>query len=95
MRNTDVVASEAVKAHEGGTAQLRIGAEVRCNAGLCGSVTRVVVDPLARTLTHIVVDPKHHGRPSRLVPLDLVNDHTPDITLRCSMSDFGKLVTAD
>jgi len=32
-----------------------VGAHVQCTDGYGGSVTRLIVDPLARRLTHIVV----------------------------------------
>ena len=34
-----------------------IGADARCTDGVCGKVTRVVVDPVARTVTQLVVQP--------------------------------------
>ena len=36
-----------------------IGAKVSCTDGDCGVVSRVVVDPVARTVTHLAVEPKH------------------------------------
>ena len=50
------------------TTPFTIGAGVSCSDGACGKVTRVVVDPLTRTVTHLVVEPKHRldaGRLSR------------------------------
>jgi hypothetical protein len=41
------------------TTQFMIGAEARCSDGVCGEVTRVVIDPVAETVTHLVVEPKH------------------------------------
>jgi hypothetical protein len=32
-----------------------IGSDVSCSDGPCGSVTRVVVDPVARSVTDLVV----------------------------------------
>ena len=37
----------------------RIGADAVCADGVCGKVTRVVVDPVARAVTHLVVQPRH------------------------------------
>src|SRR5215468_6870456 len=39
------------------TTPLMIGAGARCTDGVCGQVTRVVVDPVARAVTHLVVEP--------------------------------------
>ena len=55
-----------------------IGAEVSCSDGVCGEVRRVVVDPVARAVTHLVVEPKYRRGHGRLVPLDLVDDATGD-----------------
>src|ERR1039457_4341926 len=38
-----------------------IGSEVECSNGVCGELTRVVVDPVARSLTHLVVDSTAEG----------------------------------
>jgi sporulation protein YlmC with PRC-barrel domain len=76
------------------TTQLRIGADASCTDGLCGEVIRVVVDPVAQAVTHLVVEPKHrHGR-GRLVPLDLV-DASGEIGLRCTLAEFEKLDHAE
>ncbi|QMU69649.1 PRC-barrel domain-containing protein [Streptacidiphilus sp. P02-A3a] len=57
-----------------------IGAEVRCTDGVCGHVDRVVIDPVARTLTHLVVDPGSGTR--RLVPVGLVVDQVVGDTVQ-------------
>ena len=49
-----------------------IGAQASCTDGVCGDVIRVVVDPITRTVTHLVVEPKHRIALGRLVPLTLV-----------------------
>jgi sporulation protein YlmC with PRC-barrel domain len=77
-----------------------IGADVSCTDGDCGNVTRVVVDPVARTVTHLVVEPKHRIGLGRLVPLDLVDATAVDATageirLRCTMAEFEKLDSAE
>ena len=38
---------------------LRIGADAMCADGVCGKVSRVVVDPVARVVSHLVVQPRH------------------------------------
>ncbi len=44
------------------TTPFTIGAGASCTDGACGEVTRVVVDPVARAITHLVVEPEHgHG----------------------------------
>jgi hypothetical protein len=38
------------------------GSSVSCSDGPCGELTRVVVDPAARTVTHLVVGPARYPR---------------------------------
>jgi hypothetical protein len=71
---------------------LRMGARVSATDGECGELVRLIVDPVAQALTHLVVVHKLHGGLGKLVPIDLVgsaDDH--DIRLRCTVADFGKL----
>lgn len=49
------------------TTQFTIGAEASCTDGACGAVSRVVVDPVARAVTHLVVEPAHRQGLGRLV----------------------------
>lgn len=72
-----------------------IGAEARCTDGSCGEVTRVVVDPVAKSVTHLVVEPKHRRGLGRLVPLRLVEAGGDDIRLRCSLAEFRQLDSAE
>jgi hypothetical protein len=53
--------------------EFSIGSKVSCSDGVCGDLTRVVVDPVARVLTHLVVEPKHSRGKGRLVPIALVS----------------------
>jgi hypothetical protein len=41
-------------------------------------------------VAHLAVDPKHRGR-GRLVPVNLVDAATDEITLRCTRAEFEKL----
>lgn len=77
------------------TTQFTIGAEASCSDGVCGEVTRVVVDPVAETLTHLVVEPKHQQGAGRLVPLDLLDTASSEVRLQCTLADFDKLDAAD
>lgn len=72
-----------------------IGSDASCTDGICGEVSRVVVDPVARTVTHLVVEPKHFHGSGRLVPLDLVDATTGEIRLRCTLADFEELDPAE
>jgi sporulation protein YlmC with PRC-barrel domain len=77
------------------TTPFTIGADASCTDGICGEVSRVVVDPVARSVTHLVVEPKGRQGLGRLVPLDLVDAATGDIRLRCTMAEFEKLDSAE
>jgi len=80
---------------------LVIGSAAVCSDGYRGEVLALVVDPAARTVTHLVVEP--HGRAglARLVPLDLADfadfaDARPDqIRLRCTEAEFMSLEAAE
>ena len=77
------------------TTQFTIGADASCTDGVCGEVSRVVVDPVARAVTHLAVEPKGRQGLGRLVPLDLVDATTGEIRLRCTMAEFEKLDSAE
>jgi sporulation protein YlmC with PRC-barrel domain len=72
-----------------------IGTEARCSDGVCGEVSRVVVDPVARTLTHLVVEPMGREGLGRLVPLDLVDATADEVRLSCTIAEFEKLDSAE
>lgn len=75
--------------------QFTIGVPARCSDGECGTVIRVVVDPVARTVTHVVVEPPHRQGLGRLVPLDLVASSNGEVTLRCDKNGFDALPIAE
>lgn len=77
------------------TTQYTIGAQASCSDGPCGEVTRVVVDPVAKAVTHIVVEPKHRSGLGRLVPVSLVNTSAGEVRLDCDMAGFDKLDRAE
>jgi hypothetical protein len=74
--------------------QYTIGAGVRCEEGECGSVNRVVIDPVARRVTHLVIDPGR-GEENKLVPVGLVDDEAGGIKLACSAHQFKALEAAE
>jgi sporulation protein YlmC with PRC-barrel domain len=77
------------------TTPFTIGTEVSCSDGACGELSRVAVDPVARAVTHLVVEPKHDPGFGRLVPLDLVDATAAGIRLRCTLAEFDKLGPAE
>ena len=77
------------------TTVFTIGVDATGTDGVCGEVIRVVIDPVARAVTHLVVEPKHRRGLGRLVPLDLVDATPGEVRLRCTMAEFEKLDSAE
>ena len=77
------------------TEGFRIGAEASCSDGLGGKVSRLVMDPVALTVTHLVIEPKHRAEPGRLVPVHLVDTTADHLRLRCSVAEFDQLELAE
>jgi hypothetical protein len=72
----------------------RIGADASCSDEACGHVSRIIVDPVAREVTHLVVDQKNRNGSGRLVPVDLVDATTGQLRLRCTLAEFQALQPA-
>ena len=78
------------------TAEFAIGAEASATDGPVGKVSRVVVDPVAKALTHLVVEPGLRQGPSRLVPLGLVDGGgASEVRLSCTKAEFENLEPAE
>jgi len=77
------------------TVQFTIGAEASCSDGTCGEVTRVIVDPVAEAVTHLVVEPRHRQGLGRLVPLGLIDATAGQIRLHCTQAEFEELDRAE
>jgi hypothetical protein len=74
---------------------LIIGTSVSCEDGACGELVRLIVNPVARTVTDLVVAPKHHRGLGRLVPIDLVEVSDKTVRLRCTIAEFERLDEAE
>jgi hypothetical protein len=74
-----------------------IGASVSCTDGSCGQLIRVVLDPIGRVITHLVVGPRYeHGHDiDRLVPVDLAQTTADGIRLSCTKAEFDQLDLAE
>ena len=75
-------------------AEFTLGARASCSDGFCGVVSRTILDPAARTVTHLVIGPRH-GEGGRLVPLDLVEAAAGEIRLRCTLDEYSRLDPAE
>src|SRR4051812_13866738 len=72
--------------------QLRLGTHVRYEGSVIGEVADVVIDPVSRRLTHVVVE-ANDGQ-ARLVPASLVSGSEPDgheLVMTCSKAEFDAL----
>lgn len=78
-----------------GTERFTIGAVVSCSDGVCGHLTRVVVDPVARAVTHLVVEPTHRQGLGRLAPIDLATADDAGVRLACTLAEFSRLDSAE
>ena len=76
-------------------AEFAIGAQASASDGVCGEVSRLIMDPAALTVTHLVIEPKHRRESGRLVPVHLVDTTTGQIRLRCTTAEFDKLDPAE
>jgi sporulation protein YlmC with PRC-barrel domain len=77
------------------TVLFTIGAKASCSDGTCGEVTRVIVDPVAEAVTHLVVEPEHRRGLGRLVPLRLVDATAGQVRLSCTQAEFEELDPAE
>jgi hypothetical protein len=55
----------------------------------------VVVNPVARALTHLVVEPRFQEGAGRLVPVEYVDSAAKEIHIRCTRSEFQTLEEAE
>lgn len=72
-----------------------IGAPVACRDAECGTLSCVVLDPVRRTVTHLVVDPANNPGQGRLVPVEIVAEHDGRIILGCLLEEFEQLEFAE
>ena len=68
--------------------RLEIGDRVRCTDGVYGELADIVIDPLEKRVTHLVVQPEQGEGKGRLVPIQLAkgrDDERREIELECSL----------
>lgn len=78
-----------------GATQFRIGVGVTCSDGVAGDLGWVVVDPVARAVTHLVVEPKHRQGLGRLVPVEMAAGDADELRLSCTTEEFEQLPRAE
>jgi sporulation protein YlmC with PRC-barrel domain len=68
-----------------------VNAEVYCSDGRCGHSTYIIVNPVSRKVTHLVVKEKQAPHTERLVPIKLVTETTHDrVRLGCSQDELSR-----
>ena len=70
--------------------RLEIGNRVRCTDGAYGELGDVVIDPLEKRVTHLVVRPERREGEARLVPIQLAkvtDGGQREIELTCSLDE--------
>jgi sporulation protein YlmC with PRC-barrel domain len=69
--------------------RLQLGAPVRCTDGAFGKLADVVIDPIKRRVTHLVVEPEGSPGLTRLVAIELAagEKDADGISLRCSSEE--------
>jgi sporulation protein YlmC with PRC-barrel domain len=68
--------------------RLEIGNRVHCTDGVYGELADIVIDPLEKRVTHLVVQPEHGAGEARLVPIQLAkgrDDEQHEIELECTL----------
>ena len=75
--------------------EFTLGATASCSDGLGGEVVRAILDPATKTVTHLVIEPRHRKADGRLVPVELVEAGAGEIRLRCSIAEFGRLEASE
>jgi len=70
--------------------RLEIGNRVRCTDEVYGELADIVIDPLEKRVTHLVVQPEQGEGGTRLVPIQLAkrrDDEQSEIELECTLAE--------
>ena len=73
--------------------RLELGKPILCTDGEVGELADVVIDPIQRRVTHLVVQPHGNLGPARLVPADLAGGEGQGISLRCTRAEVDGFPT--
>jgi hypothetical protein len=74
---------------------LALGAAAACTDGFPGQLKGLVVEPRARAVTHLVIEPEHAQGLARLVPLDHADAAAEPIRLGYTEAEFKDLGPAE
>jgi sporulation protein YlmC with PRC-barrel domain len=71
--------------------RMELGATVRCTDGVLGELGDIVIDPITKRVTHLVVQPRHQHGLARLVPVELAEGgEEGEIALRCTLEEVHR-----
>jgi sporulation protein YlmC with PRC-barrel domain len=71
--------------------RLDLGSSVQCTDAAFGELADVIVDPISRRVTHLVVEPRGDHQRARLVPIDRASAAGDGLALDCSTADVEAL----
>lgn len=74
--------------------RLELGTPVRCTDGTFGELADLVIDPIGKRLTHLVVRPRDQEKQAaRLVPIELAEGGGEEsgLSLRCTVEEVNRL----
>jgi hypothetical protein len=74
---------------------IEIGATVRLSDGSVGEITRLVLEPASRRITHLVVKPKHSRPVERLVPINRFSTDEHGLELSCTIAELDQCDSAN
>jgi sporulation protein YlmC with PRC-barrel domain len=71
--------------------RLDLGCSVHCSDAAFGELADVIVDPISRRITHLVVEPHRHHERARLVPIDRARPADDGLVLDYTIADVEAL----
>lgn len=78
-----------------GEAAIAVGGRAFCADGECGEVSRIVLDPIARRVTHVVVSDLGTEVPGWVVPVAAVGAFAGGVRLECTKSELHAMDPVD
>lgn len=73
---------------------LELGNQVRCTDGPVGELADVLIDPISRLVSHLVVQPGRNHALARLVPISLAHAQNGTIALTCTSAEVHDMAPA-
>lgn len=61
--------------------EIAMDAEVHCRDAVCGTITKIILNPVSDKITHVVVRERKAPHKERVVPVELICEGTPDSIL--------------